>query len=723
MNPLDFFNLHKLSPSDLALLMAQNAAGGAASAQPPVQQPPTQQPPAQQPPLPNSLDEFVPQTLPTPSVLPKYHGFSEEELALWEPLWLLSRGYTLPDDDFSRQLALMGYREQFRKEADLIAFDAYRKNLEIRAQHDQRVRQLFAPIAQDFNTVFSSEAIQQALREVIAAYKSTNPKISWNKLSPDAKRREILRFMQQGRLPTLKRFAEQWGRLKNSFQAYKTLLQPADQMVVAELDGILGGSFEDFILKYLTLNDPEEEEQQRQLQALRQQHLLYRQLMKEFPDIYQRPQLGGGTIGGASGLTPNFSLGGGSPQIGGGRGSGQPQSSPQGASIDFRKYGIDYVRAFKDPRTVDIFPDPTISGMYINTLFTGSQMSSPAETAEVIRRYTTVPLNRLTTILSKHQTVSSLMSGTKHLFSEVLRGLRRDVNSGTITPNTMELIRQYAAHTALSILIDVQRQYPINNMTPQQRDELMRVIHGSALESIMNNLPLSISNREVRVGNTQKRVNDAIADAISVGLGGQQGVSFNISTSRAIATGQNYEERINAVRNSLRSSLRTLRETVNAFNRVALEQSPLLAAPPNSLMAHFSAGQAQRLRQNAMEAHKRFGQHIDNTNERIAKISQERNPTELFIPLKELGVFGSPEEAAQAINRISEDALVQQIEEYLFRVFPQSRITSMMKQGDKLKVEIRLGTYKEGSRKGIAFYLFVAPSTPPKSPQQQRRGK
>lgn len=420
--------------------------GGATTPQPTPQAP-------EQPALPGSLDEFVPQTLPSPSVLPKYQGFTEEELALWEPLWMLSRGYTLPDDEFSKQLALMGYREQFRKEADLIAFDTYRKNLELRAQHDQRIRQLFAPLGQDFNTVFSSEAIQYALREVVAAYKASNPKISWNKLSVDAKRREILRMMQQGKLPTVKRFAEQWGRLKQNFELYKTLLDPADQMVVSELDGILGGRFEDFILKYLTLNDPEEEEQERQIQALRQQHLLYRQLREEFPDLYQNPQIGGGTMGGGGNPSaPSTSYGGGEQR---GRGSGSGQGTRGSGVPDIEPYKQYLGRFLNDIKINQYgqlsipFLSPNIALKPLTTAFTGEEFASLEETLKGIT--TTINLNRplLRKVLEENQTLAQLRSS----FESAANNLRTHYHPSD--PKSAEAMDNFYAHGFLLLVAAV----------------------------------------------------------------------------------------------------------------------------------------------------------------------------------------------------------------------------------------------------------------------------
>lgn len=660
--------------------------------------------------LPSSLDEFVPETLPTPSLLPKFQSFTEEELLLYQPLWMLSKGYTLPEDDFSRQLAEMAYQEQFRKEMELISFDAYRKNLEIRAEHDQRVRQLFAPIGHDFNTVFSSEAIQQALKEVIDAYKATNPRISWNRLSPDAKRREILRFMQQGRLPTLKRFAEQWGRLKANFQSYKMLLHPNDQMVVSELEGILGGSFEDFILKYLTLNDPEEEAQQRQLIELRRQHELMRRLMKEYPDLYPKPQI---NVPPTGGLGLGSLAGGGGTKFSGG-GGGQPSSNQQGAVIDFRKYATQFVQSFSNPKGVDLFADPSIAGLHLSTLFTGRQGATANELVSTIRKYTLLPENRIASIVSKHRTVSGVMEEMKRLFRDAQKSIQNDLRVGTISPNTQKLVRDFSAYVAMTMLIDMQRQFPIEQMSPAQRDELMRSIHGSALTALLNNIR-SQGDKSVMVGGKSVPITEAIADEVSVALGGRRGVSYDVPVSRAVGTGQVYEERVNAIRNAIRATTKTLKETAAEIGMTIFGMAFAPAFPGSSL----SDTMVQEAKKRIAESYQKLKTHIDNTNRRLQKPA----PSEIVIPLTEFGIFGTPDAALQTISQISEDELAQQIEEFLYQTFPQSKLTSMTGAGDKLKIELRLGGYvhPKTKKRGIAFYLFISPSSAKAG--QKRRGK
>lgn len=649
--------------------------------------------------MPNSLDDFVPQTLPTPSVLPKYQGFSEEELALWEPLWMLSRGYTLPDDEFSKQFALMGYREQFRKEADLIAFDTYRKNLELRAQHDQRVRQLFAPVAQDFNTVFSSEAIQQALREAIAAYKSTNPKISWNKLSPDAKRREILRFMQQGRLPTLKRFAEQWKRLKDNFFLYRQMLDPADQMVVGELDGVLGGSFEDFILKYLTLNDPEEEEQERQLRELRRQHELMLQMQREYPDLYRSPSLGGannpplgGMNFGGSGL-PRFG-GGGFPQQSAGGMGGSPE-----ANIDFDSYFNTYLSSYDKKTKRFAQPNPTLSAYDLSTLFTGSSSTPPEEVAKAIRNYVPIRLPNLVEIVSKYPNVVAVYSQRDRAFANASLSLKKAVSQKRWDATTTNAVREYAQMAALAILIDIHNQHDIRNLTPQQRQRLANGLVGSIVNSLQNDVNIN-PQQIVVVNNQQANALTKLQEVVGEALLGVRGMSYPEAMSRTVSTGQTPETRLQAVRNAVR------RDLTNLMDYAAVEAGIRIGSSIPAL------GALQQ--QDRRELSDKVWQHVRNTADMMNK------PDTIAIPLESVGLFNTPEEGASAAQRLLTPERVAQLENLVYGLLPNSPITSQRGVSGHLQVQIRLGTYKPPNSQQPKFAYFVV-LTPSAQEQQKKK--
>lgn len=663
--------------------------GGATTPQP--------TPQTQQPALPGSLDEFVPQTLPTPSVLPKYQGFSEEELALWEPLWMLSRGYTLPDDEFSRELALMGYREQFKKEADLIAFDTYRKNLELRAQHDQRVRQLFAPVAQDFNTVFSSEAIQQALREVIAAYKSTNPKISWNKLSPDAKRREILRFMQQGRLPTLKRFAEQWKRLKDNFFLYRQMLDPADQMVVSELDGVLGGSFEDFILKYLTLNDPEEEEQERQLRELRRQHELMLQMQREYPDLYRPPVAGGGGGAPGGGLNlgggglPRFG-GGGSPSFSGGRQGGVPE-----ANIDFDSYFNAYLSSYDRKTKRFAQPNPVLSAYDLSTLFTGSSSTPPAEVAKAIRNYVPIRLPNLVEIVSKYPSVVAVYSQRDRAFANASLSLKKAVAQKRWDATITNAVREYAQMAALAIIIDFHNQYDIRNLTPQQRQRLANGLVGTIVNSLQNDANIN-PQQIVVVNNQQMNALAKLQEVVGEALLGVRGMSYPEAITRTVSTGQTPETRLQTVRNAIRRDLTVLRD----FAAVDIG---------GRLGSSIPTAQAF-LQQDRRQQSDKVWQHIRNTADMMNR------PDTIAIPLEGVGFFNTPEEAVSAVHRLSTPEGVAQLEGLVYGLLPNSPITSQRGVRGHLQIQIRLGTYKPPNSQQPKFAYFVVLT--PSAPQQQK---
>lgn len=278
-------------------------------------------------PPPPQLGEEVEQTpmQPEPLNLPPFAPMSEVERDLYLPLFALSKGIRLPeDDDFMANLYRSYIADEFERETRLQAFDAYRRTLEMRAEHDQRIRQLFAPIASDFNAVFSSEALNTALLEVIAAYKATNPKISWNRLSPQSRMMFIRDLKRQGKLPpTLQNLLQHWERLRTAFFNYRRLLHPQDAQVVAELERILGNSPDEFLMPFLTRNDPQEEAEEQ----LKKQLQLYEQLQQRYAFV---PQTGG------EGQLPrgrsNLSFGRGAPIGGVLRGgvftSGTPTSQP-----------------------------------------------------------------------------------------------------------------------------------------------------------------------------------------------------------------------------------------------------------------------------------------------------------------------------------------------------------------------------------------------------------
>jgi len=255
-----------------------------------------------------------------PPMLPPYSQLTDEELTALVPLAMFSQGYD-PSVLNTPEGALLQERflRNLRLQSNLSALDAYGRLLETQKALDDRVNAFFGDIAEDMSVAFSQQNLQMVVGEIIKNWKTRNPNRSWNRLAPNVRMNEIRTLLRTPEaFPSLSHLYQRWRNIKTRLEQRKAMLPIQDRERVSYLERELGNTFEDFIMKYLILDDPEEAELER-----------YNRLMS-----YMAAQQGAlgleglPSVGGLPSVSaPSFGL----PSLGGGSygSGGAPQQQPQ----------------------------------------------------------------------------------------------------------------------------------------------------------------------------------------------------------------------------------------------------------------------------------------------------------------------------------------------------------------------------------------------------------
>lgn len=257
-----------------------------------------------------------------PPLLPEYIKLSDEELAALVPLSMFSQGFD-PSVLGTAEGAIIQERimRNLRIQSNLTALDTYGKLLDTRRALDERTNALFADVAEDLRTVLSSQNLQFVVSEIIKNWKTRNPNRSWNKLAVNVRMNEIRSLMRNPQaFPALTHLYQRWQNLKTRLEQRKAMLPPQDRDRVSHLETELGNSFEDFIMRYLIVDDPEEAEMERYNRLMQYMSAQQQALGLSSPNV---PMVGQPTA--TSGF-PQFSFTGyrGSPTGGAPQQGGQP---------------------------------------------------------------------------------------------------------------------------------------------------------------------------------------------------------------------------------------------------------------------------------------------------------------------------------------------------------------------------------------------------------------